>query len=94
VGHPNVGSRWGHEGVWKLGDGGGIGCLFKSSLVHVDIIGVGVNGLVFAWTKGAIHVDEGFVCEDKILRPSRWGAASVWTRVRVYLDRCRWCQCK
>jgi hypothetical protein len=42
-------SRWGHEGVWKLGDGWDIGCPLKSSLIRIDTIGVDED------KKGCLH---------------------------------------
>lgn len=67
----DIGGRWRHEGVSKIGDAWSIGCLLISSLNHPNTIDVGVKrkgwvsirglypqrwSLVFAQTGGA-HAD-------------------------------------
>jgi hypothetical protein len=45
-------SRWGHEGIWKLGDEGGTGHQLRSFLIYTDTISnlVGYKGLYFFYT--------------------------------------------
>jgi hypothetical protein len=47
----------GHDGVWKLGDAGGIECPLKSSFICADIIGVGADKVVSAQTRRAVRTN-------------------------------------